>query len=237
MQNHSKRRRQPLQESVTAKLSAYTVGAAAAATGAVGTADGAISYTNYGDILVMDPTAGDGIAVTYSFDFDSDTNVDLILANRIFGASGGGFGVTATSGLPLTSVAGFNFGPYAYPSNLPAGVPIDSNLTFISGARGDMAWGPGYANSQWVAEDGNGTGYLGFTFQGGDGASHAGWLRLTIAGSDEGRVITIHEGAWETDSLTAATIETGQIPEASSLGLLALGGLGLLTRRKRNRPS
>ena len=74
------------------------------------------------------------------------------------------------------------------------------------------------------------TGFLGFSFDN-SGVENYGWMRLTTAGdiTSENPVAIIHDWAIED---TGAPIKTGAVPEASSLGLLALGAAGVLASRR-----
>lgn len=97
-----------------------------------------------------------------------------------------------------------------------------------------------------------GTGYIGFTFDSGNGRQY-GWVRIRTNGAPEYRFI-LHDYAWADPGESIRTgqkrsgadpgesVQTGQkdssgqmttVPDRGSLGLLALGGAGLIAWRKR----
>lgn len=75
------------------------------------------------------------------------------------------------------------------------------------------------------------TGLLGLRFrnEGSGNATQFGWVRVSQPGTTGG-LATVVDWAYETDG---GPIPAGAIPEPASLGLLALGALGLAARRKR----
>ena len=126
------------------------------------------------------------------------------------------------------SFAGAVSGPYAYPSNLAYGQNI-STLGFVSaGNRGDMAWGGGYSNSQFVDADG----YFAFQFDVGNGTQY-GWGQLTLDSGSPANIFTLNKIAWADAGQSLFVGETGVIPEPGSLGLLAMGAAGLVAWRRR----
>jgi hypothetical protein len=132
----------------------------------------------------------------------------------------------ATNGT-LGSIAGFAQNGFNYASNLGSGVNI-STQAFLGGFL-DLASGSGYAGSQFSDT----SGFLVFTFDTG-GGSQFGWMRLTAAGDAPVNTYTIEEYAWGDVDEAVSVGQTVSVPEPSSLGLLALGAVGVLaTRRKK----
>lgn len=145
----------------------------------------------------------------------------------------------------------------AYPLRYTAGQMISpTNAGFTANAYGPgfgmlaRLNGPFYgAGSHWYF-DGSGNefleGYLGIRFfsssaatkaaHAGLGADVFGWVRIRVAGDSSTTPspfsITILDAAYEA---SGGAITAGAIPEPGSLGLLALGALGLMgTRRRRS---
>lgn len=131
------------------------------------------------------------------------------------------------------SFNGIANGDYRYASKLASGANI-SALPFIRNRTDGMggyylaslAFGLGYANSQWLKP---GTGFVGFRFNDGAGVQY-GWIRIEMldgAPLNNFKVIDYAFGD------VGDHVVAGQVPEPGSLGLLALGGLGLMLWRKR----
>ena len=154
---------------------------------------------------------------------------------QAFNETGTDVGQLTVVGAGNMTFVGFAAGAYFYPSNLAYGVALDglSDGAFGVGAgdRGDMAWGAGYTSSQFLEP---GTGYLGFRFDLG-GGTQFGWAEVDLNGAPDNRGTFVRYAY----GMVGDTVFVGEqggmvIPEPGSLGMLALGSIGLMTwRRKR----
>lgn len=231
-----------LSPSTSSRLASYSSGAAVGAL-SLASSNAAIVYVNGGNTLITDPIPNNGGSAFYSYDLNSDGVSDLRL--RVRSETG-----TANASLTLVHAAniagasvgivGQTVGAYPYAGRLSAGTVIDGSSGFlvlttttagVIGNAASMAFGPGYANSQW-AFAGSNSGYLGVRFNIGP-AEHFAWMRLTVEpqSSANPRAITVHEWAYE--NVPGVGIEAAAVPEPSALGLLALGSVGLSARRRR----
>ena len=213
------------------RWAAYAAAGAAGAVAALGPQESVDAQTLVNvNVNLEDRTQGDGY-------FD-------VFGPYTFGAAGASFvfqqafNETGTDVGQLTAVGagnftfvGFGAGAYFYPSNLPYGQAVSAGPFGVgAGNRGDMAWGAGYTNSQWLAP---GTGYLGFRFDLGGGTQY-GWAEVTMNGAPDNRGFfsRYYYGAVG-EAVNAGQV--GIIPEPGSLGMLALGSIGLMSwRRKRS---
>jgi hypothetical protein len=223
-------RRKATKELVNAsRWSAYAAAGAAVALGGGAVAEADIYYSGVVNIDLRDQDPFDGVfQLTGLYTLQAGTN-------RIFqpahaDASNTGFGAAAIfvglNGTLDAGAAGFTAGGFSYVSRLPYGQNV-SALGFLSGVRQTLAWNSGYTYSQFLAAGG---GYIGFRFDIGNGTQF-GWLQVQMDGAPyNGWSIVDYAYADPGES-----IFTGQtaIPEAGSMGLLALGGMGLLMWRKR----
>ena len=124
-------------------------------------------------------------------------------------------------------------GDYRYPSRLASGanmsaLPFVRNRTDGSGGYylATLAFASGYTYSQWLKP---GTGFIGFRFNDGGGIQY-GWIRIEMLAGEPLNNFKVVDYAYGD---VGDHVVAGQVPEPGSLGLLALGGLGLILWRKR----
>ena len=226
------------------KWKTYTAaGAAAAAAGLVGNAGAAITFIDFNDTVIVDPIVGDGNWGGFFVDFDNNAQADAVIGYRQFNADSGTANLWPAAGA-TSAFVGFAAAGFNYPSRLQAPASIGPSAAFIAlvgnfaavppTGRADMAWGPGYTESRWVAPAGGpaSTGYLGIRFKIG-AADHFGWVRVSVGpnGAPGPRAVTVHDAAYQTTP--GIGIAAGAVPEPGGLVLLALGGVGLLGMRRR----
>ncbi len=228
-----------LSASLSTRLSRYSTAAAVGAVTLSGS-QAAIVYINYGNLLIADAVPNDGLRQTIDFDIDQNGTVDLrwrqgietIVGQNFAGFRGPPGGTVGTLG--VITGAGF-----LYPARLAASAIIGPSAGFITiaatGNPASMASGSGFPQSRWAGGSPANTGYLGVRFTIGAN-QHYGWIRLTVnenAHPTRPRAMTIHEGAFEDVPDTEIAAGAGAIPEPTSLGLLALGSIGLTAHRRR----
>ncbi|HEX4666912.1 MAG TPA: hypothetical protein VH207_09945 [Chthoniobacterales bacterium] len=118
-------------------------------------------------------------------------------------------------------------------ARLSEGAVISNCSVFVSGTRGFLLNSYGYG--QFAK---GGSGFIGFRFNNGAGVQY-GWARLQSKGHYEA-AFKLVDYAWADpgESISAgqtslARDQAEAIPDQGSLGLLALGGAGLITWRRR----
>lgn len=216
-----------------AKWKTYTAaGAAAAAAGFVGNAQAAIAFLDLNDVVVIDFIDNDPVPTTFSVDFNGDAQIDINIGQNLNGATH--WDAVFTPVGSATQVVGVVAGGFPYPSRLAAGQSIGLAAPLAFMPTGYLAWNGGYPNSKWVGTPGGApaTGFLGIRFQIA-GLDHFGWIRMSVEGDGPPtpNAITLHDLAYETTP--GVGIVAGAIPEPGGLGLLALGGIGVMSMRRR----
>lgn len=133
----------------------------------------------------------------------------------------------ATNGY-LGQIAGANVGGFNYAANLASGAFV-STQAFVSNFA-FLADNNGFPNSEFV----NVGGFVGFQFDIGSGTQY-GWMRVTSAADAPTNTFTVVDYAFADAGEAIFAGQTSAIPEPTSLGLLALGGLGVLASRRRKK--
>ncbi len=185
-----------------------------------------IHYSGIVNISVAGTTTGYFNVVALTAFADAGTTVAL--------ARHGFFSATGASGAAqfgaFGQVAGTAPG-FIYASKLAYGLNVSTLPNFNPASYfNTLAWGGGYTLSQWLAP---GQGYLAFTFDLGAGTQFA-WARLDMTGSPNNS-FTIVDWAYGDVGQALKTGQISAIPEAGSLGALALGAVGLLSWRRSRR--
>jgi hypothetical protein len=203
------------------RRAAYTLAAAAAASGVTSDADAAIAYYNPEPDLVV-PLTEFPNQQSYFLDINNDSLADVRFDN--FDFFGGNYQALYVQYFPGKAV-GF-FGSFPYVTALSAGASIDSTTT--SGGPFDAVLSyPPNPQSQFATANGA---FIGLGFPIGPTDVYYAWVRVDI--NNGAGTFTIRDYAFNTDAFTP--IKAGQTPEPGTLGMLAAGALGLLgMRRKR----
>jgi hypothetical protein len=195
-----------------------TAGAATALVGA-NAAEGAIHY-----VSVNQPFAG-AQASNFQLDQAGDSIRFSHAVTSATARQAAYFGPNL--GIATAAFRGFSAGAFKYASKLSSGQNVSAG-PFITG-RGTLAFFLGYTNSQFLNAGPNQ--FVGFRFNGGAGVEY-GWARLTMAGAPTNSFILV-DYAWADPGESITAGQQVQVPEPGSLGLLALGGVGLLAWRNR----
>ena len=219
----------------------YAAGAAVAAFSGAQTAEADITH------VVLDNDAGEGIVgVLGNVSFTLDNGSTLNFANQSYTYPGypttfaAGVGVDQADGGIGGGVAALSIpGVGLYGSNVSSGVNI-STLNFQVQDLVYVAYASGGPNSGF---DAGVEGFTAFSFNNG---TQFGWARLTFdetaATDTDINTFVVNEFAYTTapeHQITVGQTEsvggpkpTG-VPEPTSLGLLALGAVGVLANRRR----
>lgn len=197
-----------------ARLSAYAMAAAAsAAMGSSATA--ATIYSGLQNISISPSTFID-------LNLDGFGSGDIKLKNYVFG---GGPYQGATVDFAPGQLVGFTSGALKYVTKLSGGDTVGPGTVGPS-FFGSLAYGAHNPSAQFnLVPDG----FIGLSFPG-QSATYYAWIRVDI--NNATGLFVVKDWAYANDG-SAIVIPT--IPESSSLGLLALGAIGLDYYRKRRK--
>lgn len=218
-----------------AKLAAYSAMGVGTFTFAASAANADIVYTDLtGNELVFTSTS------PVDIDLDGDLNADFSLELGTFGPNGYGtsswlLNLRAASGAPATNgvAANTTFGGL---SNLSSGNSI-SGRDFAAFGYLQQAY-TSFNPSNVFGAFGAATGFAGVRFEDGTGATRFGWVRMsvdgTVANGDFTDIqVSVSGFAYATDEPITAGQTITAVPEPSALALLALGGIGVMARRRK----
>ena len=233
-----KSRRMPAKTS-NSRWIAYAAASAASALASSNSAEAEIHYSG----LVLHEFPG---TTTFSgANFPLDNGVFLRADKQINRSRGSGFGALRISPVTHSSFVGqlgiIGFSKYiGYFSKLAQGVNL-SGLNFTYNCShtinpncfgGFIGYGS-YPQNQFTT---NGRGFIGFRFNRGAGLQYA-WVRVKDSGNPVHRFVLV-DYAWGDPGDSLATGQKSSSPDdvvtdSGSLGLLAVGAVGLLAWRKR----
>jgi hypothetical protein len=145
------------------------------------------------------------------------------------GAGFAGFFIGAANTAAFAGVIGATNTHFRYPLKLASNVLVSAQV-FVANFPGRFATlvsAGGYVLSQWKT---SGTGYLAFKFDAGAGTQY-GWAQIRMDSGTPLNTFTLIDYAYADPGEMIRTGEFEQVPEAGSLGLLAIGAVGLLAWR------
>jgi len=201
------------------RWTAYATASAATAAVGIGNAEASIHHVDVNKTFA--PAAGMSTISVFALAPGAQISFRGFLHSS--GINGhASFGIAVGAG--VASFVGTALGPSSrYVSKLGAGLNI-TGRNFITNA-GYFAYIERHNTGQFGSA---GIGYIGFKFNTGAGLQY-GWAKVNMQGATTNRY-TLVDYAWGD---VGDTVLTGAVPEPGSLGLLALGGVGLLAWRKR----
>ncbi len=219
------------------KLAAYGAMGLGTVTFGATAANADICFTDLtGNELVFTSTS----PVAIDMDNDGNDDFELGLATvgpNAFGTSSWLLNLRAAGGAPAANRVAANtlFGGL---SNLADGSSISGRNFSRATGYFQGAYTSFNPSSVFGAFTAGTTGFAGIQFEDGTGTTRFGWIEFTVDGSvangDFADVqVTVSRFAFAKDEPIVAGQTTSAIPEPSALGLLALGGIGIMARRRR----
>ncbi|MBL9030084.1 MAG: PEP-CTERM sorting domain-containing protein [Phycisphaerae bacterium] len=202
---------------------ACSAAAAAATIGAVQTADAGIVYSGVVNLNIASTTNGLYLnVVTGAINEPGNTAGGTVPGwdvNPWSSSALNYFSPTAPAGGVYVGNGAGNT------ANLVPGTLIGAASTYGSGTASTAGALPHVLNSS--------DNIVGFRFQheGNSNATHYGWMRISLSGTFSAQPRAVVEYAYEDQA--GVPIEAGAVPAPASLGLLALGAVGLAGRRRR----
>ena len=226
-----------------ARWAGYAAAGAATLLGTHESAEAGIFYS--GPLSVhLDGSTQEGIENTdaWGIDLPGGGSVDLLMAHQGSMSNGTKFGIAYANTFFSTrmgKIAGIKRTPgtvpFYYADRLEFGdfvsVKADQSPREFWN-MGTLAASSGFSYSQFLN---SGPGYIGFSFDAGGGTQY-GWLQVNMNDGAPHNDFTILGYAY---AGVGESIYAGQnaVPEPGSLGLLAIGGIGLLLWRRARRSS
>jgi hypothetical protein len=212
-----------------ARWLAYATAGAATMIGGAESAEATIHYSGVINHTFNAPPNGSSFQ-TFTLDQAGDF---FRIGQAVLNSAGtDGFAGFGMGGIVSGKFVGYTSGggAYALASRLVAGQAFSMATNFVNNGTvfgtGTLAGGSVYGQFRTA-----GPGYIGFRFNSGSGMQF-GWAHVQMNGAGAANSFTLIDYAYGDvgDSIVA-----GEVPEPGSLGLLALGGIGLLAWRKRRR--
>lgn len=219
--------------SLLAKYPSLTVGAGLVLGTSAELCEGAILYTDIPDITLEDgERVSFDVMHTYGSPYYStgltkgnfEISVHGVILYNVYGAGAPKNGTTQP------------YYNYWQVGNNGDVLQFDLNDTIKADTTADLQTADGYlylnSDSYWSV----GTGFAGLMIADtpGDTSTYRyGWARITFGQENDTYIVTLHDFAVELDP--GVPIKAGQIPEPSSIALLAMGAAGIAYARRRRK--
>ncbi|MHB8971577.1 MAG: PEP-CTERM sorting domain-containing protein [Pirellulaceae bacterium] len=237
-----KNRRQKTSLLSKARWAGYAAAGAATALGAHESANAGIHHPFDPADVRLDATPGvtpgTSQSAAHGIDLNDDGYGDLVLVHWGFFNGGEVRGSVYAAGYASANamkvdIAGFNKNSSFYASSLKPGSSVRSfqpkqprvfdSLGLMARSGNDLFSVPG-------------EGFIGFSFDAGNGGTQYGWLQVNMEGGPH-NAFSILDYAYAGVDEGILVGQTSAVPEPGSLGLLATGAIGLLLWRRKRRGS